>query len=765
MMRLNNSGYGPSETTNICTVKPFVTACDSINNIGQPLRNTSAFVMQGPGNLALAPRGGVGEFCFGGDQVFRGYLNRPSLNSQKIVDHPKFGRLYRSGDYGRILWDGSLEYYGRQDDQVKIRGQRVELGEINSVLLKSPDVIDVVTMIDEAKSTAQRLLTFWVPRHHSGSNWQLLGDQEVKASFLAGLFSNLISLLPAYMIPSLLVPISCIPMTAQGKVDKRRLIHAASNVGRDYIDYCSRPFVQGQENEKWSDLERNISSVFCAITECAQVDVGRHSSFFSLGLDSISAVLFSKCLREQGFHWAEASIILRNPTISALGEQLTQTPRPHRVDKAPTRHVREVFDQLETNRIRERFDRPERTILKILPCTPLQEAMLSSLSSRKTGSYYNHTLFEIHGDLDRLHEAWQLMVSKHDILRTSFATTENGRHSFAQIVFSSHQADWITLKVSSEDLDAAVEQQMVEATRSSNHYSPPYSFAAFQSSNTTILLFSMHHALYDGEAMPLLLSEVKEAYDGHDTRPAVPFEPFLEQVLSLDLEEADLYWGKHLNRFEPKFFPAFSRPSIALKMKNPETLITSLSSSVSLQSVEGFCRKHSLSLLGLAQSGWAKLLSLYLGSTDFCFGNVVSGRTLPMDDIDRIIAPCFNTLPVRCQLTLDMSNMDLFKHIQQCNFDSLPYQFTPLRHIQKTQSSGGQRLFDTLFILQKPQRSLDNHIWSIKNDIGAMDVGFLYPVCTKRTIIDWSCSCLWSARSFHQETKIDYSSTCIVTRE
>ena len=76
-MRLNISGYGPSETTNICTVKPFVTASDNIHNIGPPLRNTSAFVMQGPENLALTPRGGVGEFCFGGDQVFRGYLNRP----------------------------------------------------------------------------------------------------------------------------------------------------------------------------------------------------------------------------------------------------------------------------------------------------------------------------------------------------------------------------------------------------------------------------------------------------------------------------------------------------------------------------------------------------------------------------------------------------------------------------------------------------------------------------------------------------------------
>lgn len=740
-------------------------ASDNINNIGPPLRNTSAFVMQRPENLALVPRGGVGEFCFGGDQVFRGYLNKPLLNSQKLVDHPKFGRLYRSGDYGRILWNGSLEYYGRQDDQVKIRGQRVELGEINNILLKSTHVVDVVTIIEKTKTRTQRLLSFWVPRHHSSPQWQPLGDQEVKASVIAELFSDLISLLPAYMIPSVLVPVTCIPMTAQGKVDKSRLIQEASNFGRDQIEYCSRPFVRGSDHEEWSDLERKLSSILCTVLECEQVDVGRHTSFFSLGLDSISAVPFSKHLREQGFHVAEASMILRNPTVSALGKQLAQTPPSHRVDKAPKINIREIFDQIETDSIRGRFDRPERTILRILPCTPLQEAMLSSLSSRTTGSYYNHTLFEIHGDLDRLHRAWQDMVCKHDILRTAFVTTENGRHPFAQIVFSSHQANWSTSNVSNEDLDTAVQQRMDDIPRSSNHYDTPYSFVVFQSTAKPRLLFSMHHALYDGEAMQLLLSEVGEAYDGHNTSPAISFEPFLEHVISLDLDEADLYWSKKLDRYKPKSFPGFCRDSIAEKITNSDTLITSLSSSFSLQSVESFCKTHSISLLGLAQSSWAKLLSLYLGTTDLCFGNVVSGRTLPMDGIDRIVAPCFNTLPFRYQLTPYMSNMDLCKDISKCNFDALPYQFTPLRRIQRSHSSSGQRIFDTLFILQKQQLSLDNHIWSVKNDIGAMDVGFLISDCSNRTTVDCSSSCLWSARSFHHEIKIICSLICILKCE
>lgn len=110
----------PSETTNICTVNPRVSPDDSINNIGRPFKNTSAFVLSPGPNFSLVPRGGEGEFCFGGSQVFHGYMNKEQ-EMGKIIEHPKFGRLYRSGDFGRLMPDGTLAFTGRKDDQVKIR--------------------------------------------------------------------------------------------------------------------------------------------------------------------------------------------------------------------------------------------------------------------------------------------------------------------------------------------------------------------------------------------------------------------------------------------------------------------------------------------------------------------------------------------------------------------------------------------------------------------------------------------------------------------
>ena len=116
----------------------MVTSTDLINNIGAPFANTSAFVLD-PDSNAILPRGAVGELCFGGRQVFRGYLNRPELNSTKLIDHPLCGRIYRSGDMGILLPDNTILSTGRSDDQIKIRGQRVELGEIDPVILDDQD--------------------------------------------------------------------------------------------------------------------------------------------------------------------------------------------------------------------------------------------------------------------------------------------------------------------------------------------------------------------------------------------------------------------------------------------------------------------------------------------------------------------------------------------------------------------------------------------------------------------------------------------------
>jgi ferricrocin synthase len=680
--------------------------------------------MQGPESLDIVPRGGVGEFCFGGEQVFRGYLNMPALNCEKIIQHPKFGRLFRSGDYGRILADGCLEFHGRKDDQIKIRGQRVELGEINHIMLQSPKVIDVYTLVDLGESTFQRLLTFWVPSGKSTVPWHILDDQEL-SEILQELFVTLVSSLPTYMVPSFLIPIPYMPMTAQGKIDKRRLVRALSSMAHEKFVQFARSVKNGSDEQNLSGTERRVSQTFCTTVSCVLEQVGRHVSFFSLGLDSVSAILFSRLLREQGFYEADVAMVLRHASVAKLSNRLACEPTARLVDDQGTRRLEECFSQEEIKDIALRFD--EGRIVKILPCTPLQEAMLSSLNTRGKMSYFNHTVFEIHGDLDQLYYAWDKMTSKHEILRTCFTPTENERYSFAQVILSSHELDWTSTRVENDHLDTALEVCMNEAVRDAIEGKPQYSFTTLQSAKKTVLVLSMHHSLYDGEAFQLLLRDVEASYDGHYSLPPVPSEPFLSRVLSLNLDEADEFWNEHLQNFKPKLLSDVLLGESSTQREKSGSFVMTEFSSASLHSIVGCCKKLHISMLSLLQASWAKLLSLLLNTTDICFGNVVNGRTLPLDGIERIVAPCFNTIPLRLQLAADLSSLDVIKTAQQFNLNMLPFQFTPLRRIHKLQGSQNSRLFDTLFILQKPQESLDNHIWSVEQDVGAMDVRAQHP--------------------------------------
>lgn len=712
------NGYGPSETTNICSVYPDFKPDVMRNNVGLPLRNTSAFVIAAENHgFKLMPRGGLGELCFGGEQVFRGYLKMPNLNETKILSHPQFGRVYRSGDMGRLLHDGSISIAGRLDTQVKLRGQRVELGEISSTLMRSQDIHDCVTIvIDRAQDKSRQLVGFVVLRDGADGDLAVLKPANSVRRIIKQLFQDLALSLPAYMVPTTLIALGSLPVTIQGKIDQRKLVIIFSELSTEQLDAFGRSEDDLDDEGEWTALERKVAAAVARITKVTESEVRRQTSFFSLGLDSISGISLAQTLRSDVGLRVEVSEVLRYSSTASLAARISG------------KQERSTAKETETNMgISEEAMKSMTSVLvekqikfsSIYPCTPLQEAMLSADLAEDQATYYEHTVFEVHGDVERLKGCFEQMGERHEILRTVFVSGDP-RYGFVQIVLQSCDLAWETTDAHADDLDELLGQSMAETGSAVNTFHPPFSIKVFRTASSCRLLLSMHHAMYDGEAMSQLLFEIEQAYHSKLLPPPTSFGPFLTEMASTDLDRADAFWDRRLKNFEPTPIPSFRRDRCASGRGEPPITVTSQALAFSLREIEAASKSASTTLLSFTQAAWAKTLGLLFGELDICFGNVVSGRTLALEGLDRLVAPCFNTLPVRVTLTSDHSNGSLISNLQRINADSLQYQFTPLRRIQSRWSKDGRTLFDTLFILQRPARGLNNDIWTLRGDAGYM---------------------------------------------
>ncbi|PMD18981.1 hypothetical protein NA56DRAFT_603525 [Hyaloscypha hepaticicola] len=710
-------GYGPSETTNICTVNPKVSRHDSINNIGPPFRNTSAFVLAPNLDFALAPRGGEGEFCFGGSQVFRGYMDR-SQEYGKIINHPKFGRLYRSGDFGRLMPDGSLSFTGRKDDQVKIRGQRVELSEITNVLLRSGAVKDCITMvINSEDGLSQRLVSFWTSDLKIPGNFEYVHPDSV---IIEKLYKDIELALPPYMVPSSLVPVSFLPSTSQGKIDKRALINLFLGLDAHHLNLASKT-LKSSSDHTLTVVEQEIAKAVAQVSGVSLLDVGPDTSFFGLGIDSISAISISRTLRQSLDCEIQISDILKHPSVVRLANRLES--RSKDVDKnesTPATSSDFGFDDKFLKSTTASFEKSGRSVQAILPCTPLQEGILSAAESSSEKLYDNYVALKINGSLERIKDSFREVVKRHGILRTCFVGTDMSKYAYAQVVLSDYELEFGSIT------------SLADRKSGRREFEPPYTIDVMESDGSVKLLISMHHALYDGVALSVLYEEVESLYHGQLLPPPVSFAPFLQNMAALDMNEVDSFWDAVLKGCMPSRF----RRTAQHTSKEPSQSLSRIkrtNARFSLKWVEENIKQNSTTLLAVLHTAWASLLSEYLQETEICFGNVVSGRTVPVDGIERLVAPCFNTIPFRLHNILNLSYLEAFRKMQKLNADSLPFQMTPLRRIQAKFSPDGLRLFDTLFILQQTLTELDSSIWSISEDDGAMDFPLVCEVVPKQS--------------------------------
>ena len=241
---------------------PIEKVMDNMSSIpyGMPLANQQMFVLNEVG--LLCPIGAIGEICIGVKGVAEGYANQPEKTEAVFVKHPKYGRVYHTGDIGRMCPDGFIEFMGRLDEQVKIRGFRIELGEIESRIREIESVKDVVVLAKTDVSGSKAIYAYYV----------LENDKDLSVSDIR---DNLSVNLPEYMIPAYMMEIESIPVTRNGKVDKKSLPDIEVSSGRAYV-------------EPRNEIEEMICEIWMEVLEQEKISVC--DAFFELGGNSIMAM-------------------------------------------------------------------------------------------------------------------------------------------------------------------------------------------------------------------------------------------------------------------------------------------------------------------------------------------------------------------------------------------------------------------------------------------------------------------------------------------
>jgi len=299
------NAYGPTETTVCATIAEDEDGTRK-PSIGKPIANMRVYVVDA--YLQPVPIGVPGEIIVGGVGVTRGYLNRPGLTAEKYIPDAfsgeAGGRLYRTGDRGRWLADGTVEYVGRIDEQVKIRGFRIELGEIEATLRAHPGVADVVVIAREDVPGDKRLAAYVVP---------VEGAPDPTAAELRGTAAER---LPEYMVPSYFIPLKTLPLTPNGKVDRRALPAPDLEAARESA------FVAAE-----GDMEEELAAIWASVLGVERV--GMNDNFFEIGGHSLLLAQVQARLKEVLGREVAMVDLFRFPTIRALcahlGEGVTDT--------------------------------------------------------------------------------------------------------------------------------------------------------------------------------------------------------------------------------------------------------------------------------------------------------------------------------------------------------------------------------------------------------------------------------------------------------
>ncbi|KAJ3517178.1 hypothetical protein NLJ89_g674 [Agrocybe chaxingu] len=697
--------YGPSEVTIGCCAR-YMTPSTPRANIGRSFANVSSYVVDA--DLNILCRGSVGELVVEGPLVGRGYHGRPDMTAKVFLEWPRPGCwAYRTGDLVRMMPDSTIEIVGRIDTQIKLRGVRIESEGISAIVRKAAPtndlVLDVTTILAKHPAIgADQLVSLF--------SWESIpiSIRKSKRPEVAvpppGLLKQIKSKceleLPAYMRPSHFIPLGWLPLSSNGKTDAKILLDIFQKLDVSVLaklstiqdSSVSRPCTEA-EKKVFEVLRRHVALPF----DEPRPDI----NIFECGLDSMGVIRFVTELRGIFNAKLSASDVMKSPHLSGIASQLRPSIPQSGVNQ-PSKSLPAIEGSLEE--ISSIYG--SNNIDQILSPFTVQEGVLARSADSDT-LYVQHVLLLLKQDasLPKLRQAWNAVSARHSILRQVpfyFSRQVVLRHGICKL-------QWEEKQTHSEDessfRDFFLGREALAIARDINQNIStvtPYRLRVYSSAGTTHLVLSIHHALFDGIALPILFQEVERDYFDLDPRTATQPLDILDKIASINLDDAQTFWKAHFSGF--KWLPSTLIPSDPL---STQRLIVPFKAPLS--SVKHLATVQQVTLQALFTCAFADIAARRIYQRrDVAFGVLRSGRLLPIENIDGALVPLVSVVPIRVDLRHPEGSL---RKIQQSISSTIDYEHVPLGKIQGWVRPG-HPLFELLFSVSVDTSSASS-IWEV----------------------------------------------------
>ncbi|MFG6107532.1 amino acid adenylation domain-containing protein [Leptothoe sp. EHU-05/26/07-4] len=673
---INN--YGPTENT-VVTTSGIVTAKLEQHwapSIGKAINNVQTHVLDS--HMQPVPIGIPGELYIGGTNLAKGYLNRPDLTEKSFISGKSIAHLtesssaylYKTGDLVRYRPDGNLEFLGRIDHQVKIRGFRIELGEIEAALTTHPATEQAVVILRDDESSNQQLVAYLVYQGVAIPN-----SSELK--------QWLRKTLPGYMIPSIFISLESMPLTPNGKIDRRALptpdaIH--HNLGQSVV-------------APRDEIEESIDRIWAQVLGIGEISI--HDNFFELGGHSLIATqIIARIETTLGIELS-LSNLFDTPTIAELAvatkAALQMTPHYNLppIQKSPH------SDQL--------------------PLSFAQIRLVFLQKLQPNNPFYNiATSIRLQGilNVDVLEQSLTEILRRHDILRTRFL--DKDEKTYAVVApFSNFELPLVDLsKFSNIEQETKIQHLATETACQpfDLNVDQLFRFKLLRLSTADhLMVLTMHHSIADGWSSNILMRELLALYNAFSTgRPSslpelpiqyVDFALWQKQYSQEAFWESDLaYWKRQLADAPTLLALPTDKPRPSVQTFSGNAQLFTLSKKLA-KALRTLSQQFEVTLFMMLLAALKVLLYRYTSMTDILVGVPVAHRN--RIEIEPLIGCFVNTLVLRTDLSGDPSFQDLLERVRKVSLEAYTHQNLPfeklLEELKLERNLGHSPLFQIMF--------------------------------------------------------------------